>query len=83
MNKTFLKELATEAGCSPASLEQIEQLTLARELWQSLSAPDQSLFFPLLLQKCYAHCSPLFTEGKLSILLLTEEGEIPYHITDK
>lgn len=83
MNKEFLKELATEAGCSPASLEQIEQLTLARELWQSLSAPDQSLFFPLLLQKCYAHCSPLFTEGKLSILLLTEEGEIPYHITDK
>lgn len=80
MNKEFLKELATEAGCSPVSLEQIERLTLARELWQSFSTPDQSRFFPLLLQKCYAHCSPLFPEGKLSILLLTEEGEIPYRI---
>ena len=78
MNKTFLKELAEEAGCTPGSIRKIESLTLARELWEAFNPSEQERFFPLLLQKCREHCVPLLPGGKLSILLISEKGEIPY-----
>lgn len=76
MNKEFLKELAHEAGCSEASVRSIDTITLARELWQLFPAEEQDAFFDLLLKKCYHHCSPLFPRGELSLLLITEEGNI-------
>ncbi|GGJ85729.1 cobalt-precorrin-5B (C(1))-methyltransferase CbiD [Parabacteroides faecis] len=76
MNKTFLKETASEAGCPDTSIQQIETITLARELWQLFPPEEQTRFFSLLLKKCYDHCTPLLPQGKLLILLITEEGEI-------
>jgi cobalt-precorrin-5B (C1)-methyltransferase len=76
MNKAFLKQLAIKSGCSLEALALIENLTLARELWEHLSEADASLFFTELLDNCYAHCRPLMPDGKLTILLIDEEGHI-------
>jgi cobalt-precorrin-5B (C1)-methyltransferase len=76
MNKAFLKQLAIKSGCSQEALALIENLTLARELWEHLSKEDASLFFTELLDNCYAHCRPLMPHGKLTILLIDEEGHI-------
>ena len=76
MNKVFLKQLAIKSGCSQEALALIENLTLARELWEHLSEADASLFFTELLDNCYAHCRPLMSDGKLTILLIDEEGHI-------
>lgn len=78
MNKEFLKELAKEAGCSPEATGEIESLTLARELWDLFSPTDQKAFFPLLLRKCQEHCAPLLPGGELSILLISEDGDINF-----
>lgn len=80
MNKEFLKQVAMEAGCSPDVESMIEKLTLARELWTLLSEEDSGKFFPCLLEHCFAHCVPLLPEGKLTILLIDEEGNIPFRI---
>lgn len=76
MNRAFLQATAREAGCLPASLQQIETLTLAREFWQLFPPAEQSLFFPLLLRKCQDHCAPLLPQGHLHLFLITEEGTI-------
>ena len=76
MNKAFLKQLAIKSGCSQEALALIENLTLARELWEHLSEADTSSFFTELLDNCYAHCRPLMSDGKLTILLIDEEGHI-------
>ena len=76
MNKAFLKQLAIKSGCSQEALALIENLTLARELWEHLSEADASLFFTELLDNCYAHCRSLMSDGKLTILLIDEEGHI-------
>lgn len=81
MNKEFLKQTAREAGCSPSTEEVIESMVLARELWNALPAAEQNKFFPRLLQLCREHCLPLFPNGELTILLITEEGEIPFRAT--
>lgn len=78
MNKEFLKQVALEAGCSFAAGSLIERITLARELWSSLSEEDRRKFFPCLLKHCSAHCAPLLPEGELTILLMDEEGNIPF-----
>lgn len=76
MNKAFLKETAREAGCRRTTIEAIDEITLARELWTLFPAKEQEAFFKLLLSKCYRLCTPLLTQGELTILLITEEGTI-------
>ncbi len=78
MNKTFLKNIALEAGCDQKTLEKIDAVTLARELWTLLSVSEQQRFFPQLLQACKKHCGSVFPEEKLSVLLINESGEILY-----
>lgn len=80
MNKDFLKQLATESGCSIESEKVIDGITLARELWTLLSAEDADKFFSSLLKHCAAHCTPLLPHGELTIMLIDEEGSIPYCI---
>ncbi|MBR7025996.1 MAG: cobalt-precorrin-5B (C(1))-methyltransferase [Bacteroidales bacterium] len=79
MNRTFLKEVAEEAGCSPATAEAIDSLTLARELWDGLPAADAGKFFSAVLKRCESVCAAVYParegEGELTILLLKENGE--------
>lgn len=82
MNKSFLKDLAREAHCSSLSVAAIESITLARELWNLLPADEQSSFFRLLLRKCQMHCRPLLPHSSFSLLLITEEGTVPYQLNE-
>jgi cobalt-precorrin-5B (C1)-methyltransferase len=79
MNRSFLKEVAAEAGCSQATAEAIDSLTLARELWDGLPAADAGKFFSAVLERCESVCAAVYParegEGKLTILLLKENGE--------
>jgi len=76
INKTFLKQVASEAGCSSDVFAVIDRITLARELWTLLSVEDSQRFFTKLLYHCYTHCLPLLPHGKLTIWLVDEEGNI-------
>lgn len=75
MNTDFLCQIASGL-CSPATLDSIRRLTLARELWQLLSPDEMQAFAQRLLQACYAHCRPLYPHGDLTLLLIGEAGEI-------
>lgn len=76
MNKAFLKEIAREAGCPETSVQPIDTITLARDLWQLFPPKACPSFYSLLINKCYKHCTPLISQGKLSILLITEDGVV-------
>ena len=76
MNKLFLQDMAQQAGCSADAVAAIDSITLARELWSLFHADDHKRFFTLLLQACHLHADVLLPQGELTILLLTEEGDV-------
>ena len=76
MDKDFLREMARSAGCSEKVQAVIEEISQAHELWTLLSAADLHAFCRHLLSLCHQHCAPLLPEGELTILLISEEGEI-------
>lgn len=78
MNKGFLQDVAKEAKCEEATVDAINRITLARELWELLTEKDQNRFFPLLLQKCKSYCAPILLDGELTLLLISEEGKVLY-----
>lgn len=78
MNKDFLKEIAIQCSCSDKTLTLIEQMTLARELWEIPNKKDKEILFNKLVQLCHIHCTSLFPKGELAILLINETGEISY-----
>lgn len=82
MNKDFLRTVASEAGCSYRTSTAIDQLTLARELWEQIDEASAPLFFRLLLRKCMEVCKPLVPDCELTIMLIHENGNIPYQITN-
>ena len=75
MNKDFLADIARQSGCSEQILEAIQNITMARQLWDIIPEKGTS-FFTLILQKCYDVCKPLFSNGDLEILLIDENGNI-------
>lgn len=79
INRDFLQTLAARSGCTAQTLARIASLTLARELW-TLPAAERDKLMPALLRECLGHCAPLLGAGHLSILLITDQGEIPYRL---
>lgn len=75
MNKTFLCEVAKEANCSPETISKIEDITMARQLWEIIPK-SETAFFEQIIARCHAVCKPLFSEGTLNILLIDENGNI-------
>ena len=75
MDTQFLQRIALESGCNATILAQIEKLTMARQLWKIIPNENRS-FFQIILEKCYQVCSPLFPNGRLTLILLTDTGEI-------
>lgn len=88
MNKEFLKEVVLQecrklkGECSQETVSLIERMTLARELWGIQHPYEKDTLFNKLMQLCHSHCQPLFPHGELTILLIDEEGEIPYQFTN-
>lgn len=75
MNRSFIQSVAREAGCTGATIEKIEEIMLARELWQIIPASER-VFFQALLHHCRKVCEPLLPNAKLTILLMDEEGRV-------
>jgi len=76
MDTAFIRELAAKAGCPENILETLPTLNMARDLWKLLPASTIKPFARLLIQHCHDVCAPLFPDGKLEVLLISEQGEI-------
>ena len=72
MDKTFISQLLKESGCDI----DISQITLAREIWERLSRDRLQPFASTVIRHCAEHCNPLLPNGKLTILLIDDEGHI-------
>lgn len=70
MNRDFIASLALGSGCLPESLDAIQRMTMARELWTIL--PADSPFFSLLVRKCYVCCAVLLKATEMEIVLIPE-----------
>ena len=76
MNKDFLCRIAAEAGCSPTTQTAISHITLARELWHLFPSNELSDFVGHIIRLCRHYCTPLYPEGELIVLLVSEEGMV-------
>lgn len=76
MNKDFLCRMAIESGCSEQTSTAISHITLARELWNILPPAELQPFIGHILKLCRQHCAPLFPNGSLTVLLISEKGKI-------
>ena len=72
MDKAFISEMLVEAGIHI----DISDLTLARELWEKI--PEQQIqdFASTIIRHCERYCKPLLLNGTLTILLISDEGQI-------
>ena len=72
MDKAFLSEILEESGIHI----DISALTLARELWEKI--PEQKIqnFASTIIRHCERYCKPLLPNGTLTILLISDEGQI-------
>ncbi|PID94714.1 MAG: precorrin-6x reductase [Bacteroidales bacterium] len=75
MNKEFIQSLAKEAQCSNHSIEQIGNMTLARELWRIIPKAECH-FFDILKKYCHTTCSQAYPNGKLTLFLIDDDGNL-------
>lgn len=78
MNKAFIAQMLEEACSQPgtASNSQLENITLARELWDLVPEDQLQAFANVVIAHCEKHCRPLLPDGQLTILLITDDGRI-------
>lgn len=78
MNREFIFLMLSEAGCSPALLDDLEStpFTLVRELWQRLPAEKLDDFARVVISHCSSHCRPLIEGSHLTLLLISDEGDV-------
>ena len=80
MNKDFLCSIAKNAGCASGVYASIMSMPFARELWTLLPKHDAELFFPKLLEICLFHCRKAYPHGKITLMLVSENGTLPYSL---
>ena len=78
MNKAFIAQMLEEACSQPgtASNSQLENITLARELWDLVPEDQLQTFANVVIAHCEKHCRPLLPDSQLTILLITDDGRI-------
>ena len=72
MDKAFISEMLEEAGIHI----DISTLTLARELWEKIPEQQIQNFASTIIRHCESYCKPLLPNGTLTILLISDEGQI-------
>ena len=72
MDKDFISSMLHEAGCDI----DISSITLARELWEIIPQDKLQAFATVVINHCMEHCSKLLPNGKLLILMITNDGVI-------
>ena len=72
MDKDFIRQLLKEADCDI----DINDMTLARELWDRLPEDKREAFARIVIRHCAEHCYPILPDGALTILLIDDNGHI-------
>ena len=72
MDKAFIQQMLHEAGCDI----DISAITLAREIWEKLPDERISVFAKTIIKHCADYCKPLLPKGKLTIMLIDDNGNI-------
>ena len=75
MNKDFLIQIAQEAGCTRKTIDTIQSIIMARQLWGAIPESERKFFF-WIIKYCYDVCKPLFMNGNMEVALIDEEGKI-------
>lgn len=76
MDKGFIKQMARESGCPQTVCQEIDKITLARELWTLIPQSNQPDFCKTIIRHCHTHCDSLLKSGSLKIILISEEGTL-------
>ena len=74
MDKDFIMSMLNEAGINI----DINDLTLARELWDRIPADKLQDFATVVINHCTQYCAPLLPKGMLTVLLIDDNGKIYY-----
>ena len=72
MDKDFISSMLHEAGCDI----DISAITLARELWEIIPQDKLQAFATVVINHCKEHCARLLPNGRLLILMITDDGTI-------
>ena len=72
MDKDFISSMLHEADCDI----DISGITLARELWEIIPQDKLQAFATVVINHCAEHCDKLLPNGKLLILMITNDGVI-------
>lgn len=72
MDKDFIYTMLKEAGIEA----DINDITLARELWEKIPKEKTQDFVRVVINHCETFCKPLLPEGTLTTLLIDDEGTI-------
>ena len=80
MNKDFIAQMLREASLQNSKFNiqhsKFKNITLARELWDLIPSNQLQTFADVVISHCQEHCAPLLPNGELTILLITDEGDI-------
>ena len=72
MDKEFIGQMLNEAEC----MADLEEITLARELWQVIPQDKIEDFCHVVLKHCLKYCCPLVPNSHLTLLLIDDGGTI-------
>jgi cobalt-precorrin-5B (C1)-methyltransferase len=72
MDLDFIQQMLQESGINI----DISTLTLARELWERIPKEQIQDFTRTIIRHCETYCKPLLPNGTLTILLISDEGQI-------
>lgn len=72
MNRDFIRQMLVEAHIDL----DLSAMTLARELWTLIPSARLQSFVNVVITHCQRHCQPLLPDGELTILLISDEGQV-------
>lgn len=76
MNKKYLCTIAEECGYGGSHLEDIRQLTMARELTKIFPFTQAEPFYRVLAERCMSVCETVLADCEFELLLIDRDGNI-------
>ena len=71
MDKTFLANLAHTHGCSDEAIKTLENINLARQIWDELPSKDSEKLVNAILSRCKENAQKLYS-GDLEVLMIRD-----------